>query len=285
MISNSLADAYQARVDAGLPVQPMPAGQAPLSPDVKAAIAQEVNRQIALETAEAQGNAQNREPDPQSSGIARMLSDGSPHTFVVGKDLDLTDIAGKECMVTPGDALRLLTAPPANADRADLVVLSNKGGQECGKSTTVSVALNDLQDMQNHMRETIDQGLGELQTKQGQGLPPAPAGAAGPATPAPFTQGAPPPEPNIATELAQQDLEGNKAEAEAGQPAQLVGSAAGPAATAAPAPAEISNGMTAEQVTAKLGPPKNIATAGVRKIYVYDSLKVTIVNGKVANIQ
>ena len=31
--------------------------------------------------------------DPASSGIARMLSDGRPHTFVVGSALDVVDIA------------------------------------------------------------------------------------------------------------------------------------------------------------------------------------------------
>jgi hypothetical protein len=284
MVSSSLADAYQARVDAGLPVQPLPAaGQAPLSPEVKAAITEEVNRQIALETAEAQGNAQNQEPDPQSSSIARMMSDGQRHTFVVGQDLDLTDIAGKECLVTAGDVLQLLTPPPAGADRANLVVLSNKGGQECGKSTTVGVALSDLQDMQNQMRERIDQGLGQLQAKQGKGLPAEPATAAGPATPAPFTQGAPPPEPNVATEIAQQAQEADRAEAEAGQAAQL--GSGGSGLPPAPDPKQLSIGMSENEVTGILGPPKSIANVGPKKMYVYADMKVTIVAGKVTNIQ
>jgi hypothetical protein len=35
--------------------------------------------------------------------------------------------------------------------------------------------LTDLQEMQNHMRETIDQGLQDLQAKQGKGGLPASA--------------------------------------------------------------------------------------------------------------
>jgi hypothetical protein len=283
MISNSLADSYQARVDAGLPVQPLPvASQAPLSPEVRAAIAEEVNRQIALETAEAQGNAQNQEPNPQSSSIAGMMSDGQRHTFVVGQDLDLTDISGKECLVTAGDVLQLLTPPPAGADGVNLVVLSNKGVQECGKSTTVGVALSDLQNMQNQMRERIDQGLGQLQAKGGKGLSAEPATAAGPATPALFTQGAPP-EPNVASEIAEQEQEADRAQAEAGQAAQLVSGGSG--LPPAPDPKQLSTGMSENEVTGILGPPKSIANVGPKKMYVYADMKVTIIAGKVTNIQ
>ena len=57
----------------------------------------------------------------------------------------------------------------SSPDSADLVMLLSKGGHECAKSDTVSVSLADLQEMQNHMREIIDQGLHELQAKQGTG--------------------------------------------------------------------------------------------------------------------
>ena len=56
--------------------------------------------------------------------------------------------------------------------------MASKGGNECQKSSTVTVQLTDLQEMQNSMRETIDQGLQDLQAKQGKGgLPPAPPSA------------------------------------------------------------------------------------------------------------
>ncbi|HTD54371.1 MAG TPA: hypothetical protein VK670_03240, partial [Silvibacterium sp.] len=182
MLSSDLALAYQAQHDA--PQQDSDAqgnaGAVGLTPDVKQMIATEVKNQIALENAEAQQNAQNQEPDPESSGVARLLSDGQPHVFVAGGPIDVMDASGTECAITEGDALELTTPPPAGATVADLVVLSSKGGKECRKAETVTVAVDDLQEMQNHMRETIDTGLQELQSKQGQnGLPALPTSAAG----------------------------------------------------------------------------------------------------------
>ncbi len=83
IISNQLAAAYQARHEAQAQMDqeaggPVP-GAAPLTPEVKQQIADEVKNQLALENSEAQQNARNQEPDPASSGIARMLSDGKTH--------------------------------------------------------------------------------------------------------------------------------------------------------------------------------------------------------------
>jgi len=229
MISSSLADAYQARVDAGLPVlpaPPVPAGQPVLTPEVQAQISAEVRRQVALESAEAESAARGVAPDPASSGIERMLTDDTSHVFVVGENMDVTNSFGQECQVTPGDVLQLRAPPAPDATAANLIVLASKGAQECPKSSIVTVALNDLQELQNYMRQTIDRGLGEAQKQVGKALPKPPLAAAAPATDAPYAQGAPPLEPNIATELAQQDLEAETAEQEAkrelGQPANKV---------------------------------------------------------------
>ena len=285
MISNSLQNAYQAGVDAGQQMQPLQAGPTPPTPDVKSQISAEVQLQIALENQEAQATAQNQDVNPQSSGIARMLGDGASHVFVGGHDLDLVNSAGQECMVTPGDVLQLRAPQPATGGTVSLLVLASKGGQECGKASTVSVALNDLQDMQNHMRETIDQGLGELQAKQGKGgLPAEPVTAAGAATAAPFTQGAPPPDPNIAAEIAQQAQEADRAEAEAGQTAQV--KSGGPSDSPAAPPKEVSLGMTQQEVTSILGAPRSIVTVtALKKMFVYADMKVTFNSGRVADIQ
>jgi hypothetical protein len=69
----------------------------------------------------------------------------------------------------------------------------------------VTVAFDDLQEMQNHMRETIDGGLDQLQAQAGQGgLPAAPPGASAPPVQSAFAPIAPPPDPNVAGELSQQ---------------------------------------------------------------------------------
>jgi hypothetical protein len=195
-----------------------PVGATGLTPDVKQAIAQEVQSQIALESSEAQQNSQGQDPDPGSSGIARIFSDGRPHIFVAGDDLDLVDVSGAECAISAGDALQF--NPPAPSDPSapavNLVVLASKGGQECAQSDTVTVAMADLQEMQNHMRETIDDGLAKLQAQQGQGgLPAAPPSAQAPPVNAAFAPIAPPPDPSAASEISQQDQQATAAETEA----------------------------------------------------------------------
>ena len=257
---------------------------APLTPEVKQLIADEVRAQVALENAEAKNGSQ-AEPDAGSSSIQRALTDGKPHVFVAGHDLDVVDAGGSECALSEGDALQLSGQTAPDAQNATLGVLASKGGKECPKGDTVSVALTDLQDMQNHMRETIDQGMQELQKKQGQGgLPAAPAAAkAAPVESAMATSAPPPPpESEVKAEINQQSQEADKAEAEAG------GAASGPgpnAAEPAAAPVSIDLGQTLDQVTGALGPPLRKATVGAKTIYFYKDMKVTFTGGKVSDVQ
>jgi hypothetical protein len=220
LISADLQAAYAAQQQGG-EAGVVQAGAAPLTPEVKQQIADEVRNQLALENQEAQQNAQQQDVDPGSSGIARIIADvgaGHPHVFLVAAPLDVVDGSGTECALSDGDALSLRTAPAADATAADLVVLASKGGQECPGSDTVSVSLDDLQEMQNHMRETIDQGLQELQANQGKGgLPMAPASAQV-SQPA-YSSIAPPPDPNAASEIQQQGQQADQAVTEATQDA------------------------------------------------------------------
>jgi hypothetical protein len=286
MISQDLAAEYQAAQENQSlgPAQSAGAAQE-LTPEVKQQIADEVRFQIALENSEAQQNAQNQDVDPGSSGIARLLSDGHTHVFVAGSDLDVVDTSGTECALSGGDVLQLTAPPPADAEAADLVVLSSKGGQECPKSDTVTVALNDLQDMQNHMRETIDQGLQELQAKQGTGgLPQAPPSAQAPPVETAFAQGAPPPDPNGATEVNQQLQQADAAEQDVvSQAQQESGAAAAPPPSAAPV--TISLGQTIDQVTNTLGQPVRVIDLGTKKIYQHEDMKITFNDGKVTDVQ
>jgi hypothetical protein len=301
MISTTLAAAYQARMAAAAG-QAAAASQAPpqdpgataLTPEVKNLIAAEVQRQIAVENAEAQATAKNQEaaPNPALSGVQAMLSDNVQHVFVTGRDLDITDAAGAECAVSEGDALQLTGPPPAGATNASLVVLSSKGGQECRAGRTVSVAVVDLQDMQNHMRETIDQGMSDLQTKQSKGgLPALPPSANAPPEKAPFAADAPGPDPEAAKEIAQQSQEADKAEQEVlAQALPENGSAAPPAgdANAAPPAAPVTfdaMGKSIDEVTAVYGQPKNIINLGPKKVYVYPDMKITFKDGKVTDAQ
>ncbi|HTW67758.1 MAG TPA: hypothetical protein VME17_24250 [Bryobacteraceae bacterium] len=289
MISQSLSAAYQAQADAAAAAQAQAlANPAPLTPQVKDLISAEVQRQIALENAEAQVG-KTGDQDPASSGIQRMLTDNVRHVFVAGKDMDVVDAAGTECAISEGDALQL-TGQPAAADSASLAVLASKGGNECQRGDTVSVTFVDLQDMQNHMRETIDEGMGQLQAKQGQGgLPALPPSAAAPPQKTDLAMNAPPPDPDAANQINQQWSDSNKAEQEvATEVAPAGGQAAGaPAPIPAPQapPVNIDTGQSIDQVTTALGQPKSIVNLGAKKIYVYPDMKITFKDGKVSDVQ
>jgi len=297
LVSQSLQNAYQQQQAAQQqqmaqqqPQQGYDANQgAPLTPDVKQQIADEVRRQIALENSERQqGTAPNSMPDPASSGVARMLSDNTPHVFVASAPLNLMS-GGGECAITEGDVLQLNGAPAPNATAANAVVLASKG-QDCAKGSTVQVAFADLQDMQNHMRETIDQGMGELQKKQGTGgLPAMPPSAVAPPTEAPYAAIAPPPDPSESADVTKQIQDSSQAEQDA-----LAGALGGPSDSAAPSaapgapaatPSTVSMGQTKAEVEAIMGKPKSIANLPTKTIYVYDGLKVVFVNGKVSDVQ
>lgn len=218
MMAAQLNAAYEAgREDGSLaPAEPA-SGESPMLSDaVKGLIAQEVQNEINLENAEADLIAQGKEPDPASSGIARLLGDGQPHVFVVAAPLEVVNEANDEdCSLSEGDVLQLNEAPPAEEKAAALTVLASKGGAECGRSAEVTVALDDLQEMQNAMRVEIDNGLDELQKKQGTaGLPEMPKAAVGEATVPAFAPIAPPPDPNGAEEVDQAMKDSDTAEKE-----------------------------------------------------------------------
>ena len=288
IIANSLQAAYQAQVDAQVQAAALN-GAAPLSPEVKQLIANEVKGQVALENAESKTAGQGGEPNAASSSIQRDLSDGTLHVFVAGSDLDVVDAGGTECALSQGDALQVAPGNAPDATSISLAVLASKGGKECAKGDTVLVSLTDLQDMQNHMRETIDQGMQELQKKQGKGgLPAAPA--ADQAAPVETTMAAiappPPPEKEVAAQINEQSQEADRAEKEAAGDTAGAAPATDAAAPAAAAPpAEVTTGQTEEQVIAAYGQPVRTANVGTKKIYFYKDVKVTFQNGKVSDVQ
>ncbi len=292
LISQELQAAYAAQQEANLQAAAAAAqGQALLSADIKAQIADEVKAEIALENSEAQQNTQGQDPDPGSSGIARILGDGHPHVFVAGDPLDVVDAGGAECALSDGDVLQFSGPPPAdNQTDVNLVVLASKGGNECQRAATVTVAVADLQEMQNHLRETVDQGMQELQSKQGQGgLPAAPASAQAPPTQTQFAQIAPPPDPNGAADINQQLTQADQADQQAAQDSSAAGAAAG-AAPPPPPPASaqtvnIALGQSIDQVTTALGQPVTVIDLGPKKIYKYKDMKITFKDGKVSDVE
>jgi hypothetical protein len=287
LLAANLTAAYAARQEAKeqMAGQQAPEGAAALTPEVKQMIADEVKGQIALTNDEAKQVAAKQEIDPASSSIGRLLADNKPHVFVAASALDVVDSSGAECALSDGDVLKLVAPPDPSATDANLMVLSSKGGLECRKSAVVTVALTDLQDMQNHLRETIDLGLQELQEKQGKGgLPTAPPSAKGAPINTEFAQNAPPPEANAIAEINQQLKEADLAEQDVVSQAQLEPGAAPP--TTAAAPRTIVKGQSINDVTAILGRPETVVDLGHKKtIYKYKDLKVSFKDGRVSDVE
>jgi len=286
MISQSLAAAYRGSSEAAAQAAPPPQA-APLTPEVKEMIAEEVKRQIALENHEAQA-AQVAVPDPTSSSVQRMLTDNVRHVFLVGHELDVVNSKGNECAVGQGDTLQLVGPPPPDSQVASLLVLSSKGGVECRRNDTISVQIGDLQEMQNHMRAMIDAGLAELRAgRDSGGLPTMAALSQGEPVKAGFTAEAPPPDPNVSTELAQQYNAGLVAEQQVlarsseTKASELFRAQAPPPAE----PAEIAMGQSIDDVVAALGQPIRIVDLATKKIYVYKDMKITFKDGKVSDVQ
>lgn len=287
MVSNTLAAAYQAGQEnaASQMVAQRPAEAFALTPELKGQIAAEVQRQIAIENAEAQGTAQNADFDPASSGVQRMLTDQATHTLVAGRQLDVVDSTGLECTIGPGDVIQFAGPVPPGSSMATVTIRSSKGGSECRANLQVSVSIADLQDMQNHMRESIGQGLGELQAKQGTGgFPRVPATVNIATVRADYSQGIAGPEPDAAAQIQQQWQEADRAEEDTLSQLPADAGMAPLKQTAAPAASAVV-GQSVEEVSATMGMPPRIVDLGAQKIYLYTNQKVTFTDGKVTSVQ
>jgi hypothetical protein len=291
LIAEQLMEAYQERAARNARIEPQNFAGSELTPEIKQAIADEVQHQLALENQESQMAARNQMGDPASSGIPRLLSDNKSHVFVVSYNLEVTSSEGQLCGLARGDVLQLNSRPPADASVATVQVIASKG-TGCPRGSSVSVELADLEDMHNHMRESVGKGMSELQTHAGQGgLPALPAAAAAAPAAAPFADVAPPPDPNVASTLSQQVQEADRVEHEVLTEAKVSGPAAEPAADAAAAPpaapqtATIALGQSPAEVIAILGNPSQIVKLGTKEIYRYKDVKVTFVSGKVTDIE
>lgn len=272
LISATLEAAYEDRI-AAMATAPPPyrVVQTELTPQVKQYIADEVRRQIDMERAESQNVA-----NYSASEVPPMFADNTRHTFVVSNAL-LVNSGSRQCTLSEGDVIQTLGVPPVNSPVADASVLASKPA-ECGKGSVVSIQIPDLQEMQNYMRETVERGLGDLQARGGQaGLPALPPDSAG-TIDAPFAAEVHP-DNNASQELDQAEREANEAEQNVIDQSAIV--AGQPGAQ----PITISLGQTIDQVVAVQGQPQKIVDLGGKKIYVYPDIKVTFMDGRVADVQ
>jgi hypothetical protein len=270
---------------------PPPPSTVALTPAVKQAINDEVQAYLTAEATAAKASG-----DDQGSGLDKLLADGKPHVFVASEALTVSPTSG-DCGLTQGDVVQATGAPAANADTLNVTVLAGKSG-DCAMNSAVPVKLEDLQEMQNAMMASVDQGLAQIKEHPGQGgMPAPPAADLASQTAAPYTADAPPADPNVGQELQQADQQAQQTEqqvlAQATPPPDADGAEApAPAATAAAAapspqatPVTIALGQTTTDVALNRGRPKQIVNLGPKTIWVYDDMKIIFVNGKVSDVQ
>ena len=213
------------------------ASQTQLSKEVKEALAEEVKQQIAANKAEAENPKQGASAfgfsDPAFTSASALATSALPLSFappaaepeetppaldpkfryfVVASDLDLVPADGKECQLTQGDVILRTGDQLDDNNNVEVTVKSSKK-DDCAVGTKGPVDANDLQEMYNNFRETLDAGLKSLAENAGKnGLPTAPDTST--------TAGevpAPTPDANVDSDLEQQQKEADQLEAEVKQ--------------------------------------------------------------------
>jgi hypothetical protein len=273
VVASTLQAAYQERMDDRAAYQVegnnFVASPAPMTTEIKQMIADDIRNEMERQRAES-ANAGNPASTQDSA-----FTEEKPHEFLVPSRLTV-ESGGQECTVEPGDVLQLAAAPPLNSSTADVVVLSTRG-HGCGKGSVVAVQLQDLQEMRNTMVATLEKGQADLQARQGQGgIPAMPRGTAGIVNSS--FAGDLHPDSDAIGEIAEVSLEAGRAERD-------VLSQSGQIGLGAPGPIKLRVGLTIEQVVALQGQPDRMAEVGNKKIYIYGSLKITFINGKVTDIE
>jgi hypothetical protein len=230
LVAASLRAAYEAQAasaegllhsDAGdgtlvaslLPFAAAGSDTAKLSPDVKKELAEEVKALLAAEQAEAGKGKSSSEGQAASKDEAPPALDPNFRTFAVSSDLTLV-VDGNECALSDGDVVDRTTETPDDDQNVNVKVVASKKS-DCAVGSEGPLAVDDLQEMYNHFREQLKDGMGELAKKQGTGgLPKAPDTTT--------TAGdVPPPEPDKTAEktLKEQQSAADQTESEVKQEA------------------------------------------------------------------
>lgn len=306
IVAQTLESSYRERAEsaraAGMQYQDQPPQQqAALTPEIKAQIAEEVQRQLRYEAAEAQQRAPEPGAPPAApqdyTGVGRMLEDNNNHVLLSNANIDVTTQSGQDCSITQGDAVAI-TPGQGGAQGGETVqvkVLASAGGG-CPANSVVTVSLQDLQEMVNHVRATLDSGLAAMQKDPK--LPKPPSSVPTVTTASEFVSAAPPADPNEAAELARLNQEASSTEQsvvketsfqdggnvpmqqqQQQQQEQRIPQQPPPTST------ELQPGMTPEQVMRIKGTPTGNTKFNGKQIITYPDVKLTFVNGKLSDIQ
>ena len=298
IVAQTLEASYRERAEsaraAGMQYNDQPPQQqAALTPEIKGMIAEEVQRQLRYEAAEAQQRAPEagapQAPPQDYTGVGRLLEDNNSHVLLSNANIDVTTLSGQECSISQGDALAV---PPGQGgaqggETVQVKVLASAGAG-CPANSIVTVSLQDLQEMLNHVRATLDSGLAAMQKDPK--LPKPPSSVSTATTASDFASAAPPADPNEAAELARLNQEASTTEQTivkdtSYQPAGNVPLQQQMPQNSAPTSTELQPGMTIEQVMQMKGAPTGNTKFGTRQIVTYSDIKLTFTNGKLTDIQ
>jgi len=129
--------------------------------------------------------------------------------FVVASDEDLTPDSGQECQLTQGDVIYRVSDSIADDGTVTVIVKGTKK-DDCAIGTKGPIDANDVQEMYNQFRQTLDAGMKSLAENSGKsGLPKAPDTST--------TAGevpAPTPDANVESDLQQQQKDADQLEAD-----------------------------------------------------------------------
>jgi hypothetical protein len=219
LLAENLQLAYQNQVAAGAEAQAdfqyslAQNSPAPLTPEVKREIAEQVQWQLEADQAAAAQPGSGMFAGAAVPDAPPPALDAKLKVFVVFTGLNLTAGSdGQACVVTPGDIIERRGRTVTPDGQVPIRVMDTKIG-DCpvGFATVLDVSL--LQDMYNQFREQISAGLGKLASAQGRGG--VPAGPA--ADPQQVADGQAAPAPDAQDLVAKQDQAANQTEAEVNQ--------------------------------------------------------------------
>lgn len=220
LIAANLQAGYQAVAEANAAAANAPppdqgaaeaSAQTPLTPEVKQAIADEVQRYLAAERAAAVA-PQQAAAAPTGDQVPDALNPAE-RVFVVASGLDVTVPAtGRECTLTAGDVvMRLSDTPDANQNLTANIQSTKKA--DCPTGQTVAIGVQDLQEMHNQFLEHLDDGLKMLADKGGTGGLPKPPDTGTSAGEVP----SPAPDAGAATQLAAQQQQAEQTQSQVQQ--------------------------------------------------------------------
>ena len=139
----------------------------PITPELKQALAGEVQEQLNEEAADTDPSDQGpQEPD--------FAEEWTPNRyFVAGNPMEVATEDGHTCLLDAGNVVRL-DSTPSWPPRAKLTVVASRRS-DCPADARVNVPLEQLEEMENSFRARLDDGLQALYTQQKQnGLPAMP---------------------------------------------------------------------------------------------------------------